>query len=102
MQRMQDRLGTRGLVVIAVNVDHDRRLAEEFLRAQHVLLPVYFDPQGQLAERYRVSAMPSSYYIDRDGQVRFTHRGFRLVEREDAERELEALIAEPQSKSAHR
>jgi thiol-disulfide isomerase/thioredoxin len=94
MQRMQQRYGERGLVVVAVNVDHDRALAEQFLRAQDAHLNVVFDPQGQAAERYQVSAMPTSFYVGRDGAVRYTHLGFRAGEREQAERELAALLAE--------
>jgi thiol-disulfide isomerase/thioredoxin len=94
MQRMAHDYADRGLVVIAVNVDHDRSLAERFLRDQQPRFAVYFDPQGQLAEHYQVNAMPSSLYIDRSGKIRYMHRGFVAGDREDAERTLSALVAE--------
>jgi peroxiredoxin len=102
MARMEGKFERRGLVVIAVNVDHDRRLAEEFLRAQQTSFRVYFDPRGQLAERYGVGAMPSSFFIDRDGRIRHAHQGFRAAEREEAERELDELLAERQDVTAGR
>ncbi len=94
MQRMQSRYAGQGLVVVAVNLDHERRLADQFLASQQPSFSVVFDPEGQLAERYRVNAMPSSFYIDRSGKVRHTHAGFRVAERADAEREIAALLAE--------
>lgn len=96
MQRIQEKYSNRGLVVIAINVDHERRAAERFLQAQQASFPVFFDPNGQLAERFHVSNMPSSFYIDRKGNVRYAHPGFRDSERGDAERELTALLAEQQ------
>ncbi len=94
MQQIQNEFADRGLVVIAVNVDHERRLAEQFLRAQRPAFPVVFDPRGELAEHFQVSGMPSSFYIDRGGKVRYAHTGFRNGERKDAEREIAALLSE--------
>jgi thiol-disulfide isomerase/thioredoxin len=94
MQQMAARYGARGLAVVAVNVDHDRALAEKFLRAQQPAFDIVFDPLGRLAERYQVETMPSSFYIDRGGKVRQVHRGFRAQERGDAEREIARLLEE--------
>ncbi len=100
MQRLEERFGTRGLVVIAVNVDRDRQLADRFLQALQPHFLILFDPHAQLAERFQVSGMPESYYIDRTGKVRHTHLGFRTDEREAAEREVEALLAEQEVEGA--
>jgi cytochrome c biogenesis protein CcmG/thiol:disulfide interchange protein DsbE len=94
MQEILRRYSERGLVVVAINVDRDRRLAEQFLDAQNPAFPIVFDPQARLAERFKVSGMPASFYIDRSGAVRYRHIGFRANEREDAERELAALLSE--------
>lgn len=94
MQQIQQKYSERGLVVIGVNVDHERRAAERFLQAQQASFPIFFDPNGQLAEHFHVSNMPSSFYIDRKGNIRYTHPGFRDSERSDAEREIAALLSE--------
>ncbi len=94
MRRIQQKYADRGLVVLAVNVDHDQRQAERFLRAQQADFPVFYDPLGQVAERFHVSSMPSSFYIDRKGQIRFAHAGFRARETADAEHQLASLVAE--------
>ncbi|GAA0544212.1 TlpA disulfide reductase family protein [Rhizomicrobium palustre] len=67
---------TRGLVVIAVNVDHDKALADEFLKRFAPQFKVVYDPSGDIARKYGVREMPTSFVIDRSGHVRFTHAGF--------------------------
>jgi cytochrome c biogenesis protein CcmG, thiol:disulfide interchange protein DsbE len=94
MQRMAARYADRGLVVVAVNVDQDRALADRFLRDLRPSFAVLYDPQGNLAERYRVSGMPASFYIDRDSNVRYRHVGFHVEKADAAETELARLLAE--------
>ena len=66
----------RGLVVVAVNVDHDREAANQFLHDMPAVFPVIYDPDGKIAERYKVKDMPTTILIGRDGAVRYVHEGF--------------------------
>lgn len=66
----------RGLVVLAVNLDHDKARAQRFLEDVHNTLDVVYDPKGQLATKFNVHDMPTSVLIDREGKVRFIHKGF--------------------------
>jgi len=95
MQSVHERYASRGLVVVAVNVDHERDAADRFLRARNASFAVVFDREGALAERFHVASMPQSFYIDRAGTVRYVHNGFHGRDRVDAERELLALVNEP-------
>jgi peroxiredoxin len=94
MQTMQDTYGTEGLTVIAVDVDKSRQEAERFLTAFHPTFDVRFDPTGDLAERFKVQGMPTGIVIDRRGVVRFTHIGFRPVDRARYESQLRQLLSE--------
>ena len=76
MNQMQSSLGTKGLVVIAVNVDHDRELADEFLQSNGADFKVVYDPDGQIARQYNFKDMPTSILIGRDGKIRSVHIGF--------------------------
>jgi len=76
MNEIQQSNGSRGLVVIAVNVDHDKTAAEEFLRRFAPQFKVVYDGNGDLARQYGLRDMPTSFLIDRSGHVRFTHPGF--------------------------
>jgi cytochrome c biogenesis protein CcmG, thiol:disulfide interchange protein DsbE len=84
----------KDVVVVAVNVDQERALADAFLKAYPAEFQVVYDPDGRLAEQYRVVGMPSSFLIDRTGTVRFRHVGFRAADRDQLDGELHKLIAE--------
>lgn len=94
MQHLQDTYGAHGLVIIAVDVDLKRHDAERFLASFHPTFAVKFDPQGELAAAYKVQGMPSAFVIDRHGVVRFTHIGFRPVDRALYEAQLQQVLSE--------
>jgi len=76
MQMLHSSYAKRDLVVVAVNVDHDPRLAEAFIRQAGTSFPVIFDSRGALAAKYHVEDMPTSMLLGRDGRIRFVHKGF--------------------------
>jgi cytochrome c biogenesis protein CcmG/thiol:disulfide interchange protein DsbE len=94
MQVMQSAYEPQGLAVIAVNLDHDPADAERFLRKFQPNFKVQFDPQGLLAEKFKVAGMPTSVLIDRHGVLRYTHIGFQAVDRQTRTKEIEQLLAE--------
>jgi thiol-disulfide isomerase/thioredoxin len=66
----------RGLEVLAVNLDERRRDADTFLRDHPHHLTVLFDPKGASPAAFGVTGMPSSFLIDKAGNIRFTHMGY--------------------------
>ncbi len=93
MNAMQKQYGKYGLEVVAVNLDENRGLAEQFLRQTPAEFTVAFDPTGRTAEHYRVQVMPSSYLINRDGELVAEHKGFRRVDTARLEKEIRQLLA---------
>lgn len=77
MQKMQDKYRDQGLVIVATNMDRKREKAESFLKDSKTNFVIAFDPEGSTAEKYQLVGMPSSYLIDRNGQLVFSHAGFR-------------------------
>jgi cytochrome c biogenesis protein CcmG/thiol:disulfide interchange protein DsbE len=94
MQTLKDTYDRQGLTVIAINLDTDRADADKFLDRFHPTFDVRFDPKGELAEFYKVQAMPTSVLIDRHGVTRFTHAGFRPVDGATYEAQVQELLAE--------
>jgi thiol-disulfide isomerase/thioredoxin len=94
MQAMKNTYEPQGLSVIAVSLDHDRADAERFLRKFHPDFEVRFDPQGLLAEQFKVAGMPTSVVIDRHGVMRFSHIGFQPADERAFANELQRLLAE--------
>lgn len=85
MNEMLGRYGEQGLQIVGVNVDKDRALAEAFLAETPADFDLRYDPAGELAGRFEVQAMPSSFLLDADGNVIASHFGFRFAETEDYE-----------------
>jgi thiol-disulfide isomerase/thioredoxin len=66
----------QGLAVLAVNVDEKRRDAQVFLDVHPHRMTVLFDPKGVWPTAFGVKGMPTSFLIDRTGNIRFTHMGY--------------------------
>jgi thiol-disulfide isomerase/thioredoxin len=93
MNEMQRRYGQAGLAVVAINVDKDRALAEQFLASIPANFTIAYDPQGSVAEQFHVEGMPSSFIISRDGALLGTHIGFRDDDAVELERVLKTTLA---------
>jgi len=95
MNGLHARHADDGLVIVAVNLDQDRALAEAFLKKVPAQFRVEYDAKGQVAKSFGVEAMPTSFLIGRDGTVRARHAGFRDKQREGREQEIVQLLKEP-------
>ena len=93
MNDLQRELGKDGFVVIAVNVDHERSDADEFLHRFAPDFRISYDPEGAVAERFHVKGMPTSFLIDRAGIVKTSHAGFRPRDRAPLEQQIRSLLA---------
>jgi len=76
MEELHYRYLPKDMVVITVNLDHSHSAAASFLKKMRSNLSVIYDAKGDLAKSYRVSDMPTSILFDRQGKVRFVHKGF--------------------------
>ncbi len=94
MDALQRREAERGLVVIAVNVDTERRLASEFLAETPVGFKIVYDPAGALAEQWKLEGMPTTVLIGRDGVARSQRVGFRHADETAVRDEVERLLSE--------
>jgi thiol-disulfide isomerase/thioredoxin len=94
MNELHDQLASKGLVVVAVNLDEQRPAADRFLAQTPAKFRIAYDPKGVTPEQYAVKAMPTAVLIDRKGQTRYVHAGFRERDRELLRAQVEALLKE--------
>ncbi|MEJ2046118.1 MAG: TlpA disulfide reductase family protein [Reinekea sp.] len=94
MNTIQKRYQSQGLQVIAVNLDQESELAADFLKQFPASFTIFYDPEGVLAQQYKVTSMPHSFLIDRSGQLVSSHKGFRQSKKAEYEQEIQALLAE--------
>jgi thiol-disulfide isomerase/thioredoxin len=92
MNSMHRQYGKDGLVILAVNMDQVRPDADAFLKQYPAEFNVRFDPQGQLAQQYKVRGMPTSVLIGRDGKLLWTHEGFRSKDPASLEQSIRSAL----------
>lgn len=92
MRKLQRKYKKRGLRVITINLDKDKKDVRRFLREFRINFPVALDPRGKIATRYGVKAMPSSYLIDRKGRIRHVHLGFLQKDTKKTEKRIKKLL----------
>jgi thiol-disulfide isomerase/thioredoxin len=76
MNTMQSRYGDEGFKIVAINLDTSREKAREFLKKNPALFDVVYDPERKTADAYKLSAMPNSFLINKEGEVIYSHKGF--------------------------
>lgn len=70
MERLYRRYGGRGLTILAVSVDRGGpATVAAFVKMLRLTYPIGLDPRMEVAEQYRVRALPSSFLVDRHGDV---------------------------------
>ncbi len=76
-----DELYTRyqrvGFNLLGVNIDDDSNRAMTMIRELGVTFPVLFDERKEVSKMYDVGAMPVTVIVDRAGQVRYVHQGYK-------------------------
>jgi thiol-disulfide isomerase/thioredoxin len=92
MNEIQKRYEPMGFEVIAINLDKDRTLVEDFLSKTAVAFTLAFDPEGEVASRYDLKGMPSSFLIDKHGRILLSHVGFFHSEQDKREREIKKAL----------
>lgn len=83
-----------GFTVFGVNVEQDRDMANKVLRDIPVTFPILFDDENQVSELYDVDAMPMTVLVDRSGEIRFMHRGYKPGYEQEYEQQVRALVKE--------
>ena len=82
----------KGLVVVGLNVDDTKDTAKDFIKEHKVEFPLAYDAGKKLAEQCGLSTMPSSYVLDRKGNVKKVHLGFREDDLKKFEAEIKSLL----------
>jgi len=85
LNAMHQKYADEGLVIIGVNLDADRSEAMMFLEKFPPEFSIYHDETKDLAREFGVVAMPSSYLIGRDGDIRQKHFGFKVKKQDEYE-----------------
>jgi len=94
LNSMHDRYGDDGLVIVGINLDQERSAAEEFLQEFPAKFRIHYDVSKELAKSYGVEAMPTSYVLGPDGEIRKTHYGFKVKKQDEYESAIVEALSE--------
>ena len=69
-----------GLVVLTVNLGEKKDTVQHYMQANSFTFPVLLDTDRRVARQYRVSSIPVSVFIDKEGKIR--HQRVGLLSKE--------------------
>jgi peroxiredoxin len=94
LNRLYEKYRSAGFVLLGVNIDEDPKQALAAATRLNVRFPVLFDSHKAVSRLYALDSMPGTVLIDRDGKVRYVHRGYRDGMEENYERQIRELVKE--------
>lgn len=94
LDSLYKRYNKLGFVLLGVNVEEDSSKAAKMMEDMGVSFPVLFDTRNEVSKKYDVVAMPSTVLIDRDGNVRFVHKGYKPGYEADYQTQVRGLLRE--------
>lgn len=83
-----------GFTVLGVNVEEDVNAARGFLKNFPVDFPVLLDNTNRVSKLYEVIAMPTSVVVDRDGNMRYLHQGYKSGDEAKYQQMVKKLVRE--------
>ena len=94
LEELHQRYESLGVTILGVNVEEDSTLARRIVADRELTFPILADDRNIASELFDVDAMPSTVLIDKDGMVRFRHRGYMPGYEKHYEDQIRSLIRE--------
>ena len=85
-----------GFTLVGVNVEPATGDPEGWLSKlpKQVTFPVAFDVDSKVSKLYKVAGMPTTVFIDRKGNVRALHKGYKAGDEGEYLNQIRALLKE--------
>lgn len=94
LEELYARYQPLGFTVLGVNIEEDPSKARALLEELQVSFPVLFDTSNEVSRLYQVAAMPSTVLIDRDGNMRYLHKGYQPGLEQQYQEQIRSLVKE--------
>ncbi len=93
MEKLYQRYKSQGFSVLALSVDTEGEMVvTPFLQEHKLTFPVAYDTKMKAAEVYQLRALPTTYLINREGQIVAMALGPRAWNGPDAHTFIESLL----------
>lgn len=94
LEKINQKYKDLGFVLLGINVEEDTSGMSKYLKDVLVTFPILNDGKNAVAKLYGVDGMPSTVIIDRNGVVRFIHRGYKPGYEQKYEQQIKQLVME--------
>ncbi|MBL4868219.1 MAG: TlpA family protein disulfide reductase, partial [Pseudomonadales bacterium] len=82
------------LLFAKFRINNNPKEVEEFLHDMKITYPILYDLEQRVSQQYAVKEMPSSFIIDRDGNIRHEHVGYQPSFAKLYEQEIQRLVGQ--------
>ena len=69
LQEIYNEWSETGLMLLAINIGESPTKVKEFLQGHNLSLPVLLDTKQLIASKYEIGAIPTTFFIDKDGII---------------------------------
>ena len=83
-----------GFTVLGINVEEQTDKARDFLSNYPVDFPILLDKENEVSKQYKVIAMPTTVVVDRDGNMRYLHEGYKPGDEKKYRQMVKKLVRE--------
>jgi len=94
LEKIHKKYKRLGFTLLGVNVEENSAAAKNYLKDVKVTFPILFDNTSKTSKLYKVSAMPTTILIDRNGNKRFLHKGYKPGYENDYKKQIKKLLRE--------
>jgi thiol-disulfide isomerase/thioredoxin len=94
LEQLYKKYKPAGFTLLGINVEPKSGDAMSFLKATPVSFPILFDTQSKVSTLYEVSGMPSTVIVDRKGNVRYVHHGYKPGDESEYLDQIRSLMRE--------
>ena len=91
LERLYRQHKEQGLVLVAISIDSDPAVVSPYVKASKLTFPIALDPKAEVANKYGVRALPSSFVVDGQGTMTALALGPRAWDNDASHSLVEAL-----------
>lgn len=90
LEKIVRRYRSEGVVFLGIAVDDTEEKMKDFIKRYGVTFPVGLDKTAEIQKSYNLYGIPTTYFIDKDGIINYSHSG--AVTEELLKHELDKLL----------
>lgn len=95
MEGLKNHFSAKDFSILGVNMAEDKKTVKQFLNSKvNISFPILFDQKGAALKSWGVFAFPTSYVIDKTGNIRYALFGGVDWETKDIKNKISQLINE--------